>query len=89
MTNFFEHLLNVLRGDDRFFSVDGILLRNAVYESAMRMDEKLLRLLLSDDFTREKFFTDIDGVKIFDKLAQQPTILARQLHALCKQNRTC
>ena len=78
MTNFFEHLLNVLRGDDRFFSVDGILLRNAVYESAMRMDEKLLRLLLSDDFTREKFFTDIDGVKIFDKFAFAWTINNRQ-----------
>ncbi len=78
MTKFFEHLLNVLRGDDRFFSVDGILLRNAVYESAMRMDEKLLRLLLNDDFTREKFFADIDGVKIFDKLAFAWTINNRQ-----------
>lgn len=38
MNNFYETVLGVLKQDDRFFTEDGILLRNAVYEAAMQMD---------------------------------------------------
>ena len=31
-------VMNVLKQDDRFFSEDGLLLRNAVYEAAMQME---------------------------------------------------
>lgn len=78
MNDFFQHVLTVLRRDERFFSDDGTFLRNAVFEAAMTLDNRLLTLLLEDDLTREKFFTDAAGVKVFDKLAFAWTINNRQ-----------
>ena len=67
MANFFETVQTVLRQDERFVAEDGTFLRNAVYEAAMKMDERLIRILLSNDETRARFFADVDGVKVFDK----------------------
>lgn len=68
MANFFEILVNVLKKDERFFTEDGTLLRNKVYESALNMDEKLLRLLLDNEETKKRFFVDINGILVFDKV---------------------
>ena len=78
MRNFFDKLLNLLKRDERFFADDGTFLRNAVCEAAMTADEKLLQLLLSEDFTREKFFRDVAGVKIFDKVEFAWTVNNRE-----------
>ena len=67
-TNFYETLLLVLRTDKRFLSEGGTFLRNAVYEAAMKMDENLIKLLLSNKDTCSRFFTDVAGVKVFDKV---------------------
>lgn len=67
MANFFETVLTVLKSDERFVAEDGTFLRNAVYEAAMKMDAKLIRLLLENEETSSRFFTDVDGVKVFDK----------------------
>lgn len=66
--SYFDKVLNVLRQDERFFSSEGELLRNAVYEAAMKMDAGLLKLLFNNDVTREHFFTDVDGIAVFDKV---------------------
>jgi adenine-specific DNA-methyltransferase len=68
MDNVFEILVGILKTDDRFFTEDGILLRNKVYESAMNMDAGLIKLLLSNDATKKHFFTEIDGILVFDKV---------------------
>lgn len=62
MHNFFDTLVQVLSADKRFFSEDGILLRNKVYECAMRMDAGLLGLLLGNDETKKRFFTDVGAI---------------------------
>lgn len=67
-TNFYETLLSVLRTDKRFLSEGGTFLRNAVYEAAMKMDENLIKLLLSNKDTCSRFFTNVAGVKVFDKV---------------------
>lgn len=67
MSNFFDTVVEILKADARFFTAEGELLRNAVYEAAMKMDANLIRILLANDETRARFFTDIDGVKVFDK----------------------
>lgn len=67
-TNFFDAVLTVLKQDERFFTADGELLRNAVYESAMKMDSNLLKLLYQNETTRNRFFTDVDGISVFDKV---------------------
>lgn len=68
MLNFYDTVLRVLKQDTRFFSTEGVFLRNAVYEAAMKMDTDLLRLLLSDKITKDYFFADVDGVMVFDKV---------------------
>lgn len=69
MANFFETVLDVLRADDRFFTEDGELLRNAVVEASGKMDAKLIKALYENETTRERFFTDVDGIAVFDKVA--------------------
>jgi adenine-specific DNA-methyltransferase len=78
MANFYETVLTVLKADERFVAEDGTFLRNAVYEAAMKMDEGLIRLLLSNDETNARFFTDVDGVKVFDKMGFAWVINNRQ-----------
>ena len=66
--NFYNVVLDVLKQDERFFTDDGQLLRNAVYEAAMQMDAKLIKALYDNEETRKRFFTDIDGIAVFDKI---------------------
>ena len=68
MANFFDTVVTVLKQDERFFTADGELLRNAVYESAMKMDSNLLKLLYQNETTKARFFTDVDGISVFDKV---------------------
>lgn len=55
--NFFDKVLNVLKSDERYFTAEGELLKNAVYEDAMKMYSSLIKLLLSDDTCKSRFFT--------------------------------
>lgn len=66
--NFYNEVLEVLKSDERFFSDDGQLLRNAVFEAAMQMDTKLIKALYANEETRKRFFTDVDGNAVFDKV---------------------
>jgi adenine-specific DNA-methyltransferase len=68
MENFFDTVLNVLHQDVSFFAEDGTFLRNAVYEAAMQMDKDLIHLLVSNDETKSRFFTEVDGLLVFDKI---------------------
>lgn len=68
MTKFYETVLDVLKQDNRFFTEEGVLLRNAVYEAAMQMDTNLIHLLLTNDITKARFFKEVDGIAVFDKV---------------------
>ncbi len=68
MTNFYDIVLGALKQDVRFFTEDGELLRNAVYEAAMQLDGALIKALLNNPATKERFFVDIDGMAVFDKV---------------------
>lgn len=68
MANFFDTLVEVLKADERFFTEDGTLLRNKVYESAMNMDAGLIGLLLVNDDTKKRFFAEVNGTFVFDKV---------------------
>lgn len=61
-------LVNLLKTDSRYFTEEGEILKNAVYEDAMKMDSSLIKLLLSDDTCKARFFTEVDGVLVFDKV---------------------
>lgn len=47
---------------------NGELLRNAVYEAAMQMDASLIKALYNNAETKKRFFTDVDGIAVFDKV---------------------
>jgi len=68
MSNLFETVKEILEEDKRFLSTDGTIMRNAVYEAAMKMDPALIKALLKNEETREHFFTDVDGIAVFDKV---------------------
>ena len=68
MKSFYDTTLDILKSDKRFIAEDGTFLRNAVYEAAMQMDKELIKLLLSHEGTAKRFFVDVDGVKVFDKM---------------------
>lgn len=69
--NFFTELLKLLKLDpkNRFYSDNGEILRNKVYESAMKMDSDLIKLLLSSERMKQKFFTKVDDILVFDKIS--------------------
>ena len=68
MNSLYSTLIEVLKQKADFFSESGELLRNAVYEAAMKMDPSLIKLLADNETTKKRFFTDIDGVLVFDKV---------------------
>ena len=68
MFRFHEHFKNLLKQNKNFVDDDGNILRNVVIESAMKLDPKLLKILLDDEKTRQNFFTEVDGVQVFDKI---------------------
>lgn len=67
--NLFDVIENLLKTRPQFVSDEGSVMRNAVYEAAMKMDAELIDLLLSDERTKAKFFTRAaSGVLVFDKI---------------------
>ena len=68
MNSLYNELLNVLKTESKYFTEDGEILKNAIYEDAMKMDSSLIKLLLSNDACKNHFFTNVDGVLVFDKV---------------------
>lgn len=68
MQKFYESVMDILKKDSRFLSEDGELLRNAVYEAAMKMDSALIKMLYENETTKSRFFTVVDDIAVFDKV---------------------
>ncbi len=66
MENLLNNLRSLLQKDERLVSEGGIL-KNKVIELALKLDKKLIKLLLSDKKIKEIFFVEVDGTLIFDK----------------------
>ncbi|MDD2495723.1 MAG: site-specific DNA-methyltransferase [Tissierellia bacterium] len=67
MNNFLEKLEDLLKKDERVLSEDKSLLKNKVQELAYKNDEKLLNILLSDDYIKKHFFIKLKKTLIFDR----------------------
>lgn len=67
MNNNFDSLIDLLKTDERYVAEDGDLLKAKVYQDAMMMEESLLNLLLSQEETKEAFFTAVGDTLVFDK----------------------
>lgn len=64
--NNYDKLYNVLKTNPALVTEDGDLLKNKVQELARKMDTSLLTTLLSDTFTEEMFFVNVNDIKVFD-----------------------
>jgi len=64
--NLFTTLKEVLKKDDRFLSQDWYLLKNQIREKTNSLDEKLIELLLENEFLKKKFFKKVKNTFIFD-----------------------
>ena len=66
LTNFHKKLIDLLKTDDRLLDEGGELIAAATHRRARQLDHDLVRLLLSDDEIKAKFFEEIGGHWIFN-----------------------
>ncbi len=64
--SFYKNVTSILSEDPRFISEDGSVLKNAVYQAAMQLDDALIRALMEDEETRKHFFKQIGEALVFD-----------------------
>jgi len=76
--NQYRELEKLLRMDSRYCTEDGVLLKNAVVEAALAMRPDLIKLLLTHDALRRNFFTDVDGILVFDKVKFQKFVMNKR-----------
>ncbi len=67
-TALFRELEHRLQREPGFCTSEGVLIRNAIAEAAMELRPELLRLLLGHEELRSFFFTEVEGVMVFDKV---------------------
>lgn len=63
---FHTKLLNLLKADKRFLDHEGELILATVQDAAWKMDHDLVKLLISDEEIKAKFFDEIEGHWIFN-----------------------
>ena len=68
MINKFEKLITQLKKNPEYFTEDGKILNNKIYEDSLKMDENLLKLLLEDSEVKKMFFKEVNNTLIFDKV---------------------
>ncbi|MEO7080974.1 MAG: site-specific DNA-methyltransferase [Flavobacteriales bacterium] len=73
----FEHVQTVLQQKEAFCT-DGQLFKNTVVEAALKLDPALLKLLIKDPTTKQQFFSDVEGILVFDKISFQKFISNKQ-----------
>lgn len=76
--NLFHVLEKLLRNESRYCSEDAILLKNAIVEAALAMRPELIKLLLTHEGLKANFFTDVDGLLVFDKVRFQKFVMNKR-----------
>ncbi len=79
--NLFTELEKLLRMESRYCSEDGKLLKNAIVEAALALRPDLIRLLLTHEGLKNNFFTEIDGMLVFDKVRFQKFVMNKRFLA--------
>jgi len=65
--DFNDELINILKSDDNFVDENGNLINSKIINDALKDDDDLLKLLLSNDITKNYFFKNIDNCYVFNK----------------------
>lgn len=74
----YHELYDVLRMEDRYCTDAGELIKSNIQEDALNLAPSLLKLLLANESINRHFFRDVDGIRVFDKVAFQRLIMNKQ-----------
>ena len=74
----YHELYDVLRMEDRYCTYAGELIKSNIQEDALNLAPSLLKLLLANESLNRHFFRDVDGIRVFDKVAFQKLIMNKQ-----------
>lgn len=66
--NLYHELEQLLRKNSRYCMDDGRLLKNRIVEDALSIQPLLVKELLGNEKMKKAFFTDVEGVMVFDKI---------------------
>ena len=69
--NLYHELEQLLRMNSRYCMDDGRLLKNRIVEDALSIQPLLVKELLDNEKLQKAFFTDVEGVMVFDKVKFQ------------------
>lgn len=69
--NLYHELEQLLRMNSRYCMDDGRLLKNRIVEDALSIQPLLVKELLGNEKMKKAFFTDVEGVMVFDKIKFQ------------------
>ena len=64
--------------EDNFCTDAGELIKSNIETAALNLNSELIRLLLNNELLSSQFFTDVDGVKVFDKVKFQRFIMNKE-----------
>ena len=69
--NLYHELEQLLRKNSRYCMDDSRLLKNRIVEDALSIQPLLVKELLGNEKMKKAFFTDVEGVMVFDKIKFQ------------------
>lgn len=76
--NLFQELEKLLRMESRYCSEDGVLLKNSIVESALALRPDLIKMLLTHEGLKKNFFSEVDGILVFDKVRFQKFVMNKR-----------
>ena len=76
--NLFTELEKLLRMDSAYCTEDGVLLKNAIVEAALALRAELIAKLLTHEGLKRNFFTEVEGVLVFDKVKFQKFVMNKR-----------
>lgn len=74
----FQELEQLLRPHSQYTSEDGVMLKNSIVEAALKLRPDLLKLILSNEKLKANFFTDVEGMLVFDKVRFQKFVMNKR-----------
>ena len=76
--NLFTELEKLLRMESAYCTEDGVLLKNSIVEAALALHPELIAKLLTHDGLKRNFFTEVEGVLVFDKVKFQKFVMNKR-----------
>ncbi|MEQ1554260.1 MAG: site-specific DNA-methyltransferase [Ferruginibacter sp.] len=76
MQDLYKELIQLLEADQALI-IDDKLNKGLIIDRALRLDTALIKLLLTNPSIKKQFFVDIEGILVFDKVAFQRFVNAK------------